>query len=214
MRLFICIFTLTVGAFGASADTVTISGLGNGQGWTDGAYYTGYLTLSMDGTDYVGLCIDPLHETTGVSWNAVYIPMTDTADIAGAMAAYFGLSDPATYLPVLYAGATGFNMLASVGTDEAANNDIQHAVWDEIAPGTYADNGVLLTASGPPGNFLSFGLIVDANYQTGQGLEQAFLVAGESTNVIGEDQAPEPGALTIVGIGLLVLGAHRQSRRT
>jgi hypothetical protein len=42
MRVYIGVLILTVTAATAVAGTVTMSGLGNGQGWNDGSYYTGY----------------------------------------------------------------------------------------------------------------------------------------------------------------------------
>ena len=60
MRKLIVILTVTMAAVAAHADgiqgAVTLTGLGNGQGWNDGSYYTGYVTLDFAGTAYTGLC--------------------------------------------------------------------------------------------------------------------------------------------------------------
>src|ERR1022692_1856729 len=98
MRILFVGLILLAGSLDAPAETVTLSGLGNGNGWNDGAYYTGYVTLDFNGTNYAALCIDSLHkaaldfngtnyaalcidalhETYGNSWDAVYVPLSDT----------------------------------------------------------------------------------------------------------------------------------------
>src|ERR1017187_4430763 len=70
MRLLVVAAILIAGVFAATAGEVLFSGLGNGYGWNDGAYYTGYVTLGFDGKDYAGLCVDALHDTYGNSWDA------------------------------------------------------------------------------------------------------------------------------------------------
>jgi hypothetical protein len=206
---------LTFASLTATADTVTVTGLGNGHGWNDGADYTGYVTVAFDGIRYPGLCIDALHGTTGSSWDALYIPLTDGASIAGVMSAYFGVSDAAVYLPKLYADMAGYAMLSGIGNDETVNNDIQHAVWAQFDAGTYADTGILSAFSNqhPPIDPEQFGLIVDAHYANGDHLEQAFLVdpqppAAQQFFVTDSQSAtPEPASFIMVGTTLIVIGA-------
>jgi len=188
----------------ASAGTLQMSGLGDGQGWNDGSYYTGYVTLRYQGIDYAALCIDALHETVGTMWDALYIPLTDTADLSVAMQDYFGISDPAVYLPKLYADMTGWEQLSAVDLTEPENNTIQHDVWAQFDPGAFTDTGLAQLVQSDPPNINDFGLLVGANYASGGTLEQAFLVDPEA------DETPEPASLALAGAGLALLLFRRR----
>ena len=225
MRLLVVAAILIAGAFAATAGEVLFSGLGNGYGWNDGAYYTGYVTLGFDGKDYAGLCVDALHDTYGNSWDAVYVPLTDAADLTAVMQAYFNITDPSVYMPKLIADMTGWAELSDVGSNETANNNIQHDVWAQFAPGAYTDTDQLFQlaqtvapngygsipshAGGQiPINLNEFGLLVDANYAQGGQLEQAFLVDGRPT-------VPEPSSLLLAGtalLGLVLLWSRSRKR--
>ena len=202
---------LAAGSLTAAADPLVMSGLGNGLGWNDGSYYTGYVTLTFDGGNYAALCVDALHDTFGNSWNAVYIPLTDAADLAKVMQAYFSITDPAIYLPKLYADVIGWAEL-SAGVAETVNNNIQHSVWAQFDPSQYADTSQLYqlaqiaapngygsipnpTGGQIPINLDKFGLLVDANDANGGQLEQAFLIDGPP-------ETPEPASLALAGAGL------------
>src|ERR1022692_2455878 len=116
MRKLIAILTLTIGALAAHAGTiqgpVTLTGLGNGLGWNDGSYYTGYVTLTIDGTDYNGLCIDALHDASANStWDAIYVPLTGPS-IDAVLASYFPNTSPSLYLTLLDADVLAFEELA------------------------------------------------------------------------------------------------------
>lgn len=196
---------LLIASLHALAGTADLSGLGNGKGWNDGAYYTGFVAIGFGGTSYAGLCIDALHETYGTSWDAVYVPLSDAAAVNKVMQSYFGTSDPAVYLPKLATDISGYLALQGVGENEILNNEIQHDVWAQFAPG-YVDTGLLARYSG---SVESFGLIVDANYTRGGTLEQAFLVdppVGEVT------RAPEPAPVVLIGSMLVGIGLLRRRR--
>jgi hypothetical protein len=214
-RLLLIAAVMMAGAVAATADEVVMSGLGNGLGWNDGAYYTGYVTLKFDSQSFSGLCIDALHDTYGDSWDAVYVPLTDATDLAAVMKAYFNSTNPSVYMPKLIADMTGWTELSDVGSNEAANNSIQHDVWAQFAPGAYTDTDQLYqlgkiaapggygsipnqTGGQIPININNFGLLVDAHYAQGGVLEQAFLIDGPSS-------APEPSSLALAGTALLGL---------
>ncbi|MBZ5619589.1 MAG: PEP-CTERM sorting domain-containing protein [Acidobacteriia bacterium] len=208
MRIYIGILVLTFASMSASADTVTITGLGNGHGWNDGHYYTGYVTLDFDGKVFPGLCIDALHETTKDSWDALYIPLTDAADVAAVMSVYFGIDDTAVYSPKLFADMAGFAMLSGIGSDKTANDNIQHDVWAQFAPLKYTDSGILSDyinghAAMDPAQF---GLIVDARYANGGDLQQAFLVDSPTPT-------PEPASVFMVGTALVAISTLLRKRR-
>jgi len=216
MRLFSIAITILVGPTLASADPVALSGLGNGQGWNDGSYFTGYVTLTLDGADYRGLCIDALHDTIGTSWNAVYIALTDPR-VAGVMQAYFGITDPAVYQPKLNTDTVGYALLSTIASDVAENNLIQHQVWAQFAPDRYTDTGILESEA----DFLSvdptdFGLIVDANYLQGGTLEQAFLVDPQPVDLQDfpvNSPVPDVGTGVTAGSAWMGLALWRRRRR-
>jgi len=128
MRKIISISTLLIAAMAAHAGvidgSVTLSGLGSGQGWNDGSYYTGYVTLTFNGTAYTGLCIDALHEAEpGATWQAIYVPLTDPS-IDSVLATYFPAIAPADYTLLLEADVLGY--LDMAGASEATTIDLQH----------------------------------------------------------------------------------------
>ena len=205
MRKPIVILTLMIVAVAGRADTlpgpVTLTGLGNGQGWNDGSDYTGYVTLSFQGTDYTGLCMDALHDASPNStWSAIYVSLSDPS-IDNVLAAYFPNIAPSLYTALLQADVLGY--LDLVGGNQATSVSVQHEVWGQFDPAGY--NGTALAEQAAAGavSLANFGLIVDANYLNGgTGLEQAFL--------IDPSPAPEPSAAVLIGLGLIGLGLMRR----
>jgi hypothetical protein len=206
MRKLTTILTLTIAALAAHAGTiqgpVTLTGLGDGQGWNDGSYYTGYVTLSLDGVDYTGLCFDFLHDASPNStWDAIYIPLSDPS-ISAVLTAYFPDTSPSLYTGLLQADVLGFLGLA--GSNEATTVYLQHEVWGQFDPSDYSGTALAAQAAGQTVNTANFGLIVDAGYASGgSGLEQAFLVEAPPSAV------PEPSPAALIGLGLVALGLTR-----
>ena len=206
MRKLIVILTVTMAAVAAHADgiqgAVTLTGLGNGQGWNDGSYYTGYVTLDFAGTAYTGLCVDALHDAVpNTTWDAIYVPLSDPI-MDAVLAAYFPKTSASVYASLLQADVLGFLDLA--GANEATSTSLQYVVWGQFDPTDY--NGTVLgaQAAGENVNLANFGLIVDANYASGgSGLEQAFLIDPPPPAV------PEPSPAGLIGLGLVVLGLTR-----
>ena len=200
MRTPIAILTLMIAALAAHAGTiegpVTLSGLGDGQGWNDGSYYTGYLTLTFSGVNYTAVCIDALHEATvGNTWDAIYVPLSDTS-INAVLAAYFPTTAAALYTSLLQADILAFLELA--GTNEATTISLQHEVWGQFDPAAYNGTALTAQAAGTTVNTAGFGLVVDAGYLNGgSGLEQAFLIPSPT---------PEPSTTILIGLGLVALG--------
>jgi hypothetical protein len=206
MRKLIAILTLTIAALAARAGTmqcpVTLTGLGNGQGWNDGSYYAGYVTLTFDGADYTGLCVDALHDASPNStWDAIYVPLSDPS-IDAVLAAYFPNTSPWLYTALLQADVLAFLELA--GASEATSVSLQHEVWGQFDPSAYSGTALAAQAAGQTVNTANFGLMVDASYSSGgSGLEQAFLVDPPPSPV------PEPSPAVLIGLGLVALGLTR-----
>jgi hypothetical protein len=206
MRTLIAILVLMTAALAAHAATiqgpVTLTGLGNGQEWNDGSYYTGYVTLTFDGTDYTGLCVDALHDAYANStWEGIYVPLSGPS-INAVLATYFPNISPSLYTSLLQADVLAFLELA--GGNEATSVSLQHEVWGQFDPAAYSGTALAAQAAAANVNLANFGLIVDAGYSSGgSGLEQAFLIDPPPSPV------PEPSPAVLIGLGLVALGLTR-----
>ena len=183
---------------------VTLTGLGSGQGWNDGSFYTGYVTLNFNGTDYTGICVDALHDATpGATWDAIYVPLTDPS-LSAVLTSYFPNTLPSMYVTLLKADIAGF--LDMAGASQSTTITLQHEVWGQFDPAGY--NGTALQAPAVTANITygNFGLLVDANYaKGGSGMVQAFLIDPPNT-------VPEPVPALLIGIGLVLMGSLRRCR--
>ena len=206
MRKLIPALILLIAVLATHATTiqgpVTLTGVGNGQGWNDGSYYTGYVMLDFDGADLTGLCIDALHDASDNStWDAVYVSLSDPT-IDAVLAAYFPNTSPSQYTALLRADVMGFNELA--GGNQATSVSVQHEVWGQFDPSAYSGMALAAQAAGQTVSLSNYGLIVDARYASGgSGLEQAFLVDPPPS------PSPEPSTAVLIGLSLTLLGLTR-----
>jgi hypothetical protein len=213
---------LLAGSTAAVADDILVAGLGNGLGWNDGLNYTGYANVAFQGQNFPSLAVGIPGGAAG--WDATYVPLTDTANILDVMRTYYPGLDDSAYLPKLFAAMIGWEQLSSADLTEAASIDIQHAVWSLFDP-AYSDTIQLFQTSqtAAPNGFGSlnlsdgrqiqvdagiFGLLVDANYATGSGLHELYMIDAPVP------QVPEPASLVLGAAGLLLLAALRRGKAT
>jgi hypothetical protein len=218
---------LLAGSLAAFADSLVVSAPGNDDGYTDGLNYTSYVTVAFQGADYQALSIAPAADPGVQQWDAIYVPLTDTAAILNVMQAYFPDVSAAEDMPKLYADMVGWVELSSSGLGASANDAIQEAVWAQFDPSEYTDaiglfqlaqtaapNGYGAVTIGDgrlaPVDLGFYGLLVDVNYDDGPPLNEVFLIDAPPP-LFG---TPEPASLVLTMAGLAVLAATRMKRRT
>ncbi len=165
---------------------------------SDGSYYVGPYTVSVDGKSMAALCVDFFHQSSvGDSWNAYVTSLT------GSLANTYHSGDQVQYAEEAYL----YSLINKAGVSATDRINIQHAAWN-ITDSAYQVSGdALLFVNAALQNYKnmdlsSFQLLssVDCNHR-----EQEFLVASAA--------APEPGSLMLLGGGLLAAGLISRRRK-
>ncbi len=150
----------------------------------DGHYYVGPYTLSINGSNIAAMCVDVLDESNvGDSWVA------SLSQVGGDISSTYRPTEAMQYEQEAYL----YSLITQAGADRV---DIQHAAWSVTDPG-YAINSAaqayvtLAQNNYAAMNFSDYELVSSANGPH----EQEFLVC-----------TPEPGSLTLLGVGLLLSG--------
>lgn len=208
MRRFTPLFavlSLVAAAAVADASTlVTLNGYPAGQ--TDGQYYVGPASLTVDGVQYTGICYDAYDEAAlGQSWQANVYGMVDLN--AGA---YF-TNEPVNQY------TTGYEQVSYLSTLFSPGNvsqwvDIQHTIWSVFDPGAYTADPALIAAAN---NAISSGYdfstfrYLDSPPGTNP-LVQGFIVDNPN---IGLNPGPEPSTWLLLGSGFLLMAVWSLRRR-
>ena len=196
MKKLFSIFVLAAAALSATPATaqLTLVDAGSPQ-ISDGSYYVGPYTVSVDGQSYAALCVDFLHDSyLGTTWTTYVNTTSDNSK-------RYHADNPTAYLEEAYL----YNLITQPGADRM---DIQHAAWN-ITDSSYAINAAaqsfvqLAQENYNSVNTAGFEVLSDVN-----GRQQEFMIFNPSA------AAPEPGSFVMLGGGLLFgLGLIRRNRK-
>jgi hypothetical protein len=191
---FVCSFFLAVALVSAAPVIDTIKLVSGGPGNSS----IGPYTLSVNGTDVLGLCIDSKISTPKNSqWNA-YISQVG-GDISHA---YDPFSTTALNEVYYEEEAYLFSLIVQPGADTTG---IQHAAWDLTNPNTYKDSDSKYYLNLAQTNYSTFNFtgyeIVSDTTKYGQ---QEFLIDPHPPS------APEPASCALLGVGLFLAGVARK----
>jgi hypothetical protein len=196
---------LFTGAVGwADSLTVQVTGVGP----SDGSHYVLPYLLNIGGFDAAGICYDFFDE---ISINQTWQANLLTLDAAQNGGQFSGVNNALVgYEEVAWLASNWFTQSLTAG-DQV---DLQHAIWDVFDPGaiTLPDDPFLTTllaneSTGINGFDYSRYRFLEAVPANGT-LAQSFVlyVPGSGQN---PSDTPEPGTVTVVAIGLVLIGVSR-----
>ena len=196
MKKLFSIFVLAAAALSATPATteVTLQDVGSSP-LSDGSYYIGPYTLSINGQNHAALCVDFDHDTNPVTTWTAYV--NTSHDFSGS----YHSDNPDLYRQEAYL----YNLITKPNADRI---DIQHAAWNITDPNYTADSAAqsfvdLAKANFGSVNLNGFQVLSDVNHQ-----QQEFLVFDSAC------AAPEPSSFAMLGGGLLLgVGLIRRNRK-
>ena len=159
---------------------------------SDGSYYVGPYTVSVDGKSIAALCVDFLHESyVGDTWNA------NVSSLTGSLANTYNTGSKTQYTEEAYL----YSLITKAGVSDADRINIQHAAWNITDSSYPIDSSAQAFVNMAEHNFgsvnlSSFQLLSSADRAN---REQEFLVSGAA--------APEPGSMMLMGAGLVAAAA-------
>lgn len=196
MKKLFSIFVLAAAALSATPAMTQITLVNAGSPLvSNGSYYVGPYTVSMNGQNYAALCVDFLHQSSvGSTWTAYVNTSSDYSKV-------YHPNNPLLYVEEAYL----YNLITQPNADRIG---IQDAAWN-ITDSNYQINSkaqafVQAAQANYPGvNLSGFEVLSDIC-----GKNQEFLIRTPSC------AAPEPGSFAMLGGGLLVgLGLFRRNRK-
>jgi hypothetical protein len=188
-------------ALSAQASTVSVTFLGTDTGVNNGADYVLPYQLSLDGITTDAACYDIFDDVNpGQSW----IANVWTTPEAIAQGQFSGEPN----------AATGYNEIAFLSQQTTSSSqdqiDLQEDIWNvfggnryTVTPGMQNYLDLLSTSAYTNFNFGSVAFLEDVNQSAGR--VQAFVVSSSTPGLEVLVPSPEPGTMTFLAGGLLLL---------
>jgi hypothetical protein len=188
-------------AFSAAAETVSVTFLGADTGVNNGADFVLPYQLSIDGVTTDATCYDIL--------DSVVLNQTWTANVwTAAQAATMGQFSNE---PNAAAGYDEIAFLSQQATSSPQNQiDLQEDIWNvfggnefTVTSGMQSYLNLLNTSAYTNFDFSSVEFLEDADQSAGRA--QAFVIPSSSPGLGSNTAAPEPGTMTLLAAGLLLV---------
>lgn len=190
MKTLLTLLTLAV-TLSAAPTRVDAVLTGIGTPLSDGATYIGPYTLSINGQEVAGMCIDPFHSVAvGNGWTA---NITDLTDLSS------------TYSPEgLLKYQVGAWLYSEIIKPDADRIGLQHAAWALAGGQQYVSQETLAILrqgmeAAPNINPYAYSVVTD--------------IAGNKQEFIVASPVPEPGPTALVGLGMVAVGWLTRRRK-